>query len=254
MSTQAVMVTPMHDPTGLIFPHLAAITPQLKALFGQMVMSVTAVTNEKQPEAVRRLQQDDFFKLIHQPAQLSVGDDFLTLYAEAAGAYPAGTVLHLCFIDRVVFALRNGYQASFMADVRAVTAAQTPLTFTRSEAAWRTHPANYWELEQMMTRVGELLFHKSLDFAWCHLVVQAGQLRDVLPSANNWDLSMMAELVLRLKDHIQTRAVDWLAWEDPFIYGAAPEQLKREREQSLAEIRKRLAYVVPMLQRMTELL
>jgi hypothetical protein len=126
------------------------------------------------------------------------------------------------------------------------------LIFTRSEAAWKTHPANYWELEQMMTRVGEMLFHQSLDFAWCHLVVQAGQLQQILPPPNHWDLSMMAELVLRLKDNIQTRAVDWLAWEDPFIYGVEPEQLKQEREQSLAEVRKRLAYVVPMLQRLTQ--
>jgi hypothetical protein len=240
----------MHDSAGLFFPHLAVITPQLKTLFGQVAMSVTAITREKQPEAVKRLQEDDFFKLIYYPIPLPVGDEFLTLYAEAVAAYPAETVLHLCFIDRVAFALRNGYQTSFMDDVRAVTAAETPLIFTRSETAWKTHPMNYWELEQMMTRVGELLFQQSLDFAWCHLAVQAGQLRDVLPALNNWDLSMMAELVLRLKDHIQTKAVDWLAWEDPFIYGVEPEQLKREREQSQAETQKRLAYVVPMLQRL----
>lgn len=63
---------------------------------------------------------------------------------------------------------------------------------------------------------------------------------------------MIAELVLNLKDKIQTQAVEWLAWEDPFIYGRDAQQLKQEREQSIAETRKRLAYVIPMLQLLEE--
>jgi hypothetical protein len=51
-----------------------------------------------------------------------------------------------------------------------------------------------------------------------------------------------------VKDSAQTKDVDWLAWEDPFIYARDPQQMKTEREQSGQEIRKRLAYVIPMLQ------
>ena len=47
---------------------------------------------------------------------------------------------------------------------------------------------------------------------------------------------------------IRTKDVDWLAWEDPFLTGRDACQLKREREESLQETRKRLAYVIPMLQ------
>src|SRR6185369_12610676 len=115
-----------------------------------------------------------------------------------------------------------------------------PLIFQRSEAAWETHPRNYRELEQIVTRVGELLFNRSLDFAWCHLVVQAAQLQAILPHIKNHDLSMVAEMVLLLKDEIQTQSVDWLAWEDPFICDRDPRQLKQEREQSSAETQKRL--------------
>jgi hypothetical protein len=181
-----------------------------------------------------------------------VGDDFLTLYAHAAAACPPHTILHLCFIDRVAFTLQNQYKKQFIADIQAVQAEQTPLIFQRSKTAWDTHPRNYMELEQMVTRVGELLFQKSLDFAWCHLVVQARQLQAILPYIKNRDLSMVAEFTLKLKDDIQTQDVDWLGWEDPFIYGDEAQQLKQEREQSVAETRKRLGYVIPMLQLLEE--
>jgi hypothetical protein len=59
---------------------------------------------------------------------------------------------------------------------------------------------------------------------------------------------MVAELVLMLKDKVQTKDVDWLAWEDPFIYSRNPQELKKEKEESKEEIRKRLSYVIPMLQ------
>jgi hypothetical protein len=79
-------------------------------------------------------------------------------------------------------------------------------------------------------------------------VVSAGQLQAILPQVQRHDLAVCAELVLLLKETIQTREVDWLAWEDPFILNRDPDQLKREREQSPAETQKRLAYVLPMIE------
>ena len=139
-----------------------------------------------------------------------------------------------------------------MADIWAVGSEQAPLIFQRSEAAWETHPSNYRELEQMVTRVGELLFNRSLDFAWCHLVVQAEQLQALTPYIRHCDISMIAEFVLLLRDKIQTKAVDWLAWEKPFTDGRDPQQFKQAQENSLAETQKRLSYVVPMLQLLQE--
>ena len=158
----------------------------------------------------------------------------------------------MCFIDRVAFALQSNYQSAFIADVQAVGPEHTPLIFQRSTAAWDTHPQNYRELEQMVTRVGELLFQKSLDFAWCHLAIQAQQLQRVLPHIERRDLSLFAEFVLALRNEIRTKDVDWLAWEDPFIYGRDPQQLKAEREHSAAETRKRLAYVTRMIELLNE--
>jgi hypothetical protein len=100
----------------------------------------------------------------------------------------------------------------------------------------------------MITRVGELLYGRTLDFAWCHLAVTAGQLRRILPLVRNHDMSVLAEMVLLLREEIATREVDWLAWEDPLILGVDAHQLKRERERGVEDVRKRLSYVLPMLQ------
>jgi len=47
--------------------------------------------------------------------------------------------------------------------------------------------------------------------------------------------------------------VDWLAWEDPFIFNRDADELRHERENSLAETQKRLAYVLPMIETLTRL-
>jgi len=245
---QPVIVMPMHDPSGLMFPHLQAITPQLKSIFAQAFVGITAITRETQAPYLAWLEADDFFQIHYRQPEGSVGDDFLTLYAQAVEVCLPNQILHLCFIDRVAFALQPAYRAEFMADLQAVPPAHTPLIFQRSPAAWKTHPRNYFEFEQLVTRLGQLLFNQSLDFAWCHLAVQANQLKEILPRLRSHDLSLVAEIVLMLKDKIQTKDVDWLVWEDPFIYSCDPQQLKEEREQSSEETHKRLAYVMPILQ------
>jgi hypothetical protein len=248
VNMQPVIVMPLHDPSGLVLPHLEAITPQLKTVFAQAFVSITTITQERQAKYITWLEQDNFFQIHYHQTEVLVGDDFLALYAYAANACQAKQILHLCFVDRVAFALQSNYRDQFMADIQRVRQEDTPLIFQRSSAAWNTHPGNYRELEQMVTKVGQLLFKKSLDFAWCYLAVQAQQLKEALRDVRNHDLSIGAEIVLHLRDKVQTRDVDWLAWEDPFIYGRNAQQLKEERERSNRENRKRLAYVIPMLQ------
>ena len=70
---------------------------------------------------------------------------------------------------------------------------------------------------------------------------------EILPHVTQRDLSMVGEVAIRLRDKLSTRDVDWLAWEDPFIYACDPARLKEEREASIGETRKRLSYVVPIL-------
>ncbi len=122
------------------------------------------------------------------------------------------------------------------------------MLFTRSDTAWMSHPQNYYAIEQFATQAGQYLFGKSLDFAWCHLAVQASQLAEIMPGVTTQDLSLLAEMVLYLEEAIKVKAVDWLAWEDPFLLIRDALVLKSERENSEVETQKRLAYIIPTLQ------
>jgi hypothetical protein len=72
-------------------------------------------------------------------------------------------------------------------------------------------------------------------------------LRAILHLVCAEDMSMLAELILRLRPDIQTQTVDWLAWEDPFIFERDASALKAQRERSETEFAKRIGYVAPML-------
>lgn len=249
---QAVAVMPVHDPDGLVLPHLRAVAPPLRQVFREVLLGITQPTRDAQAGHVRWLEQEGFFQTRRTPVDVPIGHQFLSLYDEAVECYP-GRVVHLCFPDRVVFALQTVHRDAFIADMQAVKEKDAPLLFQRSNAAWQTHPQNYREIEQMAIRVGEFALGRALELTWCHLVVQARQLRAVLPRVRNADLSMLAEIVLHLKEQIHTRDVDWLAWEDPFIHSRDAEQLRSEREESPEEAPKRLAYVIPVLQLLAEL-
>jgi hypothetical protein len=245
----SIAVLPIHDPAGELLPHLLRVMPRMESAFNGAFMGITAVTAERRPEWVDWLETHAFFQcIIHQPG-LAVGDQFRELYARAAAAYPPDTLLHLCFVDRLAFILQSEHCQPFIADMLAAHYDESPLIFHRSEAAWATHPANYRAAEQMVTTAGQLLFGRTLDFAWCHLVIRADALGEIIPRTKRPDMSMVAEIVVQaLGQRIRTKDVDWLAWEDPFLAGCDACRLKREREGSLQETRKRLAYVIPMLQ------
>jgi hypothetical protein len=241
-------VIPMNDPNGDMFPHLEAITPLLKGIFSKVFVSVPLRTQHALPEYMGWLRTNDFFQGIYHKKDVGMGEDFLELYAHAASASDPAQILHLCFIDRVAFALRSEHRTAFVADIQALKLNQIPLIFQRSELAWQTHPSNYREIEQMVTKAGIWLFGQALDFAWCHIVIQAQQLRNVVASIKRRDMSFFAEMVLAIKDEVATKEVDWLAWEDPFITGRNAKELKTAREQSIKETQKRLAHAIPMLQ------
>ena len=245
---QPAIVFPLHDPDGSMFPYLETINPQLKSVFAHAFLGISPITEQKQSERVRRLKEEGFFQLSTCKPNSLVGEQFVSTYWHAATASPPLQVLHLCFPDRVAFALQSKHKEQFIADVKVVEAAHTPLLFQRSDAAWRTHPKNYAETERMAIRVGEMLIGKSFDWTWCHLAVQAQQLREILPHVRCRDMTVLAEIVFWLKDRLQTKDVDWLAWEDPYLYARDADELRRERENTVLETRKRLSYVIPVIQ------
>lgn len=243
-----VIVLPLHDPQGWVVPHLGTLADHLDGPFERGFLSVTEPTWQAHALALEALQARPFFSARVAPAGLGAGEHFTRLYAWAAGASHIDQPLHLCFPDRVAFALQPAHRAAFLADVLGLGSADLPLIFQRSARAWHTHPPTYRRLEEAVTAAGQARFGRSLDFAWCHLALRAGDLRDLIPTLTQPDISMVAQLVLGLADRVRTRSVDWLAWEDPFIFQRDARDLRREREHNPAETAKRLSYVIPMLQ------
>jgi hypothetical protein len=242
---------PFNDSDERMLLHLQAILPGLKQHFERAYISLP-VSARSPSEHLQQLQADDFFTVFPVERGMQVGELFAYLYRRAAQAAPPDQNIHLCYLDRLAFALEGGYRESFWRDIDALSAGDLPLIFQRSPLAWATHPQNYRAIEGMVTTVGRHLFGKELDYAWCHLVVQAGELRGIMSLVRNPDLSMVAEMVYYLQDIIQTREVDWLSWEDPFILERDAADLKHERENSPEETHKRLAYVLPMIEMLTK--
>ena len=243
---------PFNDPDGTMFHHLQVILPDLKNHFERAYIC-PPLSTLNHTRHVEQLQADAFFTIFPAPRQMPIGEHFAYLYRRAAEAAPPDQIIHLCFLDRLTFALESEHRDSFLSDIDSLSVRDVPVIFQRSPAAWATHPQNYRELEGIVTTVGRNLFGRELDYAWCHVAVRAGELREIMPLVENSDLSMVAEMIFHMQAHIQTREVDWLAWEDPFLYGRDPNELKRERENSLVETDKRLSYVLPMIETLTRL-
>ncbi|MCB0110806.1 MAG: hypothetical protein KDE53_33030, partial [Caldilineaceae bacterium] len=64
----------------------------------------------------------------------------------------------------------------------------------------------------------------------------------LLPHIHCRDFGLLPELLLLLRDQLQTQEVDWLAWEDPFILQRDAAALRAERDSDPAETRKRLLW------------
>ena len=126
---QPIAVMPLHDPASIMLPLLESVTPQLKELFACAIVSITPITARTQPAQVAALHADPFFQIIQHERDVPGGEDFATLYRTAAAWCAPRQVLHLCYIDRVAYALGSEHRAQFTADVRAVQAEHTPLVF-----------------------------------------------------------------------------------------------------------------------------
>jgi hypothetical protein len=246
------LVFPYADPDGTMFHHLQAILPDLKEHFEHAYIC-PPLSTLRHFEHIHTLEADDFFTIFLIDRELQIGERFAYLYHRAARIAPPEQLIHLCYLDRMSFALEGEYREACLADIDSISGQDVPLIFQRSSLAWETHPQNYRQLEGMVTTVGRNLFDLDLDYAWCHIVMSAGQLREIMPFVKNPDLSMVAEMIYYVQDEVKTRDVNWLAWEDPFILSCDAGQLKCTRENSLEETNKRLGYTLPMIETLTRL-
>lgn len=247
---KSAIVLPTHDPAGLELPFLWQIEPDLKQLFTCAFVGLSDATRQQQSQAVERLQTDPFYHLAFFAPGSLPGEHYRAVFALAVGRSPTGRLLHLCNLDRVAFALLSDHRQEFLNSLKLADAVGQPILFQRSAQAWSTHPYNYRQVEGLVIQVGELLFGEYYDFAWSHLALPAGLLGRVLEQVQSRDFGLLIEMVLLLRQQLQPQGlirqeVDWLAWEDPFVLGRDPVELKAERESSRQETIKRLRGVLP---------
>jgi hypothetical protein len=246
------LVLPFHDPKGLYFPHLEVITPQLKDVFSCAFISVSPATQLAQQDCIEKLKRDNFFNLNFNEPDTLAGDHYRSAYRNAVDSCSPGQTLHLCDIDKVAFALHSECREQFLADIQTASVGAKPVLFQRTPIAWSSYPKNYREIEHLAIKLGEFLFGKYIDVAWSHLVIQASQLQAILPYLKSRDFGILAEVVLLLKETLITKDVDWLSWEDPFIYSRSSEELMWERDNSIEETQKRLRWLKPIMQVLLE--
>jgi len=239
----ASLVFPFHDPNNIETKFLKQILPILKENFENAFVSITPKTLIMNPEAVSFLKEDSFFVVNENPEGSLVGDHFFASYKNAVENSKPDQVLHLCYTDRLAFASLN-YKEIFFNHIKIAEKESFPTVFTRSKKAWVTHPKNYYAAESMVTEVGKVLFDSPLDYTWCQLSLTAGLLSELMPKLVAHDLVVTSQLIFPLRNIIKTKEVDWLSWEDPFIFGKDPKQYKLEKENDPAETEKRMKYVL----------
>ncbi len=245
-----VIVSPFHDPSGLLFEHLRSMTPALKQNFGRVYLSISPPTEQRQTENLAWVQADPFFAVNFNRPETLPGDHYLGGYRHAVEACASDRIFHLCDLDRIAFALNTSHREAYLADVQFANAKarHAPVLFQRSEQAWSTYPQIYRQIEDLIIQVGEILFSETYEFAWSYMVMRAGQLKTLLPKIKSHDFGILIEVVLMLREQLVRKPVDWLAWEDPYIFGRDPDEMRRARDNSKEETYKRLRGMLPFFE------
>lgn len=237
------LVFSLHDPEATIVKKLSVFTPFLKKNFESAFVSITPPTEKAQKNLITEMLDNHFYKLNYNRKGSLTGDHHVSCYKNAIRNTNSEDVLHLCTPDRLSFALAN-HESAFLKDLKRAETQKLPTLFMRSKKAWSTHPKNYKAIELMLTTLALELYNMELEFAWCHLTLRSNKLKKILPNIKQNDISMYTEVAVNLKNDLRTQKVDWLEWEDPFIFDTNPKKFKKERESDENEDQKRLSYVL----------
>ena len=237
------IVFSIHDTSGVIFGLVEKITPTLQEIFSRAVVSITPKTEETQKMMVEEMGRNRFFELCKNEPKTIMGDHYMKAIRTALERSERDEIIHICTPDRLSLAITK-HKNAFLKDMKDERKVEWPILYERSDFAWSTHPKNYRAIESMATTLGKILFEKELDFFWCDLAVKAELLKTIVKKVETSDFRILAELILPMKDELVIKKVDWLEWEDPFVFGREILEFKKEREMSVEEDRKRMGYVM----------
>jgi hypothetical protein len=241
------LVLPFHDPAGVLHAQLIRITPTLRRHFAQAFLSISPATEQAHAEQIQALQRDSFFVINTNAPGTLAGDHYLAGYRSAIAHCLPDQSLHLCDIDKLAAILQSSYRDQFLADIATTGDTSAPVLFQRSPNAWATYPQPYRDVEHVAITLGQYLFQRYLDFAWSYLVIKTARLAAIVPQLCQRTFGLLCEMVLLLQADLRTQDVDWLFWEDPFVEGRTPDELRHERAMSARETQKRLKSNAPII-------
>jgi len=243
-----ILAFPYHDPRGMYNEAFRRRLPELQSAFSALCISTTALAAAQNTAFVDELEQVGCFVTRHQPDS-PLGEHFREALRLAVRASGEDTGIYFGFIDRILYAFESEWKAPFLADLQACQ--KLPLvTFERTPYAWSTHPDNYREIEQMVSRMGEWLFGTNIEFGLCGLSLQAKTAETLLAHSTSPSIEILGEWILLAAKHgipIAAKQVDWVLWEDPYWEGIPPQQFKAKREQSAEETIRRIRMNTPFM-------
>jgi hypothetical protein len=245
-----IFTFPYHDPDGKFNEPLEARLDDLQAAFDEICISVTPATTEYNHEFLQYLEMSGC-TLFHNQSGSLLGDHFRAALHLAA---PRGQPIFYGFIDRVLFAMDTDWKQRFLEDLDQYE--MRPFTiYDRSQSAWDTHPANYCEIEHMVSRACEWLFGEYLELGLCAFTVSARTADTIARQSTCPAIEVLGEWVLLAVANdipITAKKVDWLLWEDPHWEGLDPSEFKQARERSRQETAKRINMMAPFMLMMAE--
>jgi hypothetical protein len=242
-----ILTFPYYDPGGRYNHAFHRHLQTLQSAFDAVCVSVASPTRKGNAGFVRYLEAQGC-GVFDNPAGATIGDQSREALRLALARAQAGQPIFFGFLDRILFALETEWRWQFLQDLTVYRTAEF-LVFERSQASWDTHPANYREIEQMISRIFELFSGRSIELMPCALLLSYDAASSILSQSSSPSCEVWAEwMLLAMKNGIPvtTRKVDWLAWEHPHWQGIDPAELKRCREASPDEVVKRIEMNVPV--------
>jgi hypothetical protein len=248
-----ILAFPYHDPEGKCNLVLQRQLGTLGAFFDAICIGATPKTIEGNARFVSELKEQGCLIYENSPNS-AIGDHSRTILQVALDHTPGHRPIFFGFLDRFLFALETEHRGNFLQDLDRHRAA-TYMVFERSPRAWSTHPANYAEVERMLSRMGELLYGSYMELSPCAFILNPETAAILLRTSTTDSWAVWAEWLLLAAKHqipITVERVDWLAWEDPFWEHADADNLKRAQENSHQEVVKRIQMNAPIALLMTE--
>ncbi len=251
---KTILAFPYHDPHGTYNEAFRKQLGDMRQAFGPICVSATPTTIEQNRSFIEELEERGCV-VYRNPPGSTLGDHFRQALRSAVHASGGSQrPVYFGFIDRILFAFETQWRDRFLEDL-CTCQDRALVTFERTPYAWDTHPTNYREIEQMVSRVGEWLLGTNIEFGLCGLLVSPSTAELLATRSISSSCEVLGEWILLAAQHgipIAAKRVDWVLWEDPYWEGIDPEVLRRQREQSADETIKRVRMNVPFMSLLAE--